>query len=229
MSPEAEDLRLGVARAARVLSALGLVTAYGHVSARAGTAMLITPAADLATVGGATVIEVPLTATALPPGAPAEAWAHLAVYRVRGDAGAIARAQPPGAFAAAAVTPALPVLHGQAAWLGASVPVHDSALLLRSAELAGRASSRLREGEALLLRGNGALTLGAITRDRGGPHVAAVRRLRRLPGRPVGRAGAAAVRRGDRVVAGGPERAAAAAVGAPEPPRRGRLRPRPSK
>ena len=160
MSPEAEDLRLGVARAARVLSALGLVTAYGHVSARAGTAMLITPAADLATVGGATVIEVPLTATALPPGAPAEAWAHLAVYRARGDAGAIARAQPPGAFAAAAVTPALPVLHGQAAWLGASVPVHDSALLLRSAELAGPASSRLREGEALLLRGNGALTLG---------------------------------------------------------------------
>lgn len=160
MSPEAEDLRPEVARAARVLSALGLVTAYGHVSARAGTAMLITPAADLATVGGAAVIEVPLTATALPPGAPAEAWAHLAVYRARGDAGAIARAQPPGAFAAAAVTSALPVLHGQAAWLGASVPVHDSALLLRSADLAGQASGSLREGEALLLRGNGALTVG---------------------------------------------------------------------
>jgi len=160
VSPEAEDLRPEVARAARVLSALGLVTAYGHVSARAGTAMLITPAADLATVGGAAVIEVPLTATALPPGAPAEAWAHLAVYRARGDAGAIARAQPPGAFAAAAVTSALPVLHGQAAWLGASVPVHDSALLLRSADLAGQASSSLREGEALLLRGNGALTVG---------------------------------------------------------------------
>jgi len=160
VSPEAEDLRPEVARAARVLSALGLVTAYGHVSARAGTAMLITPAADLATVGGAAVIEVPLTATALPPGAPAEAWAHLAVYRARGDAGAIARAQPPGAFAAAAVTSALPVLHGQAAWLGASVPVHDSALLLRSADLAGQASGSLREGEALLLRGNGALTVG---------------------------------------------------------------------
>jgi HCOMODA/2-hydroxy-3-carboxy-muconic semialdehyde decarboxylase len=160
VSPEAEDLRPEVARAARVLSALGLVTAYGHVSARAGTAMLITPAADLATVGGAAVIEVPLTATALPPGAPAEAWAHLAVYRARGDAGAIARAQPPGAFAVAAVISALPVLHGQAAWLGASVPVHDSALLLRSADLAGQASSSLREGEALLLRGNGALTVG---------------------------------------------------------------------
>jgi HCOMODA/2-hydroxy-3-carboxy-muconic semialdehyde decarboxylase len=151
-----------VAEAARVLSALGLVTAYGHVSARAGTAMLITPAADLATVTGSTLVEVPLTAAALPPGAPAEAWAHLALYRTRSDAGAIARAQPPAAFAAAAAAnAALLPLHGQAAWLGASVPVHDSALLLRSAELAGSAADRLPEGEALLLRGNGALTLGA--------------------------------------------------------------------
>ena len=143
-----------------VLSALGLVTAYGHVSARTGTAMLITPAADLATVTGSTLVEVPLSAAALPPGAPAEAWAHLALYRARSDAGAIARAQPPAAFAATAVAKSLLPLHGQAAWLGASVPVHDSALLLRSAELAGAAASRLPEGEALLLRGNGALTLG---------------------------------------------------------------------
>jgi HCOMODA/2-hydroxy-3-carboxy-muconic semialdehyde decarboxylase len=157
----AEDLRRDVAQAARVLAGLGLVTAYGHVSARAGAAMLITPAADLATVTGAAVVEVPLTAVALPPGAPAEAWAHLALYQARGDAAAIARAQPPGAFAAAAVTPALPALHGQAAWLGGSIPVHDSALLLRSADLAARAADRLPEGEALLLRGNGALTLGA--------------------------------------------------------------------
>jgi HCOMODA/2-hydroxy-3-carboxy-muconic semialdehyde decarboxylase len=161
-APEgADDLRREVARAGRVLSALGLVTAYGHVSARAGTAVLITPAADLATVTGSGVVEVPLSAAALPPGAPAEAWAHLALYRARPDAGAIARAQPPPAFAAAAVTTSLPAVHGQAAWLGASVPVHDSALLLRSADLADRAAGRLPEGEALLLRGNGALTLGA--------------------------------------------------------------------
>jgi HCOMODA/2-hydroxy-3-carboxy-muconic semialdehyde decarboxylase len=156
-APEDRD---EVAEAARVLSALGMVTAYGHVSARTGTAMLITPAADLASVTGPTLVEVPLAASALPPGAPAEAWAHLALYRARSDAGAIARAQPPATFAAAAVTEALRPLHGQAAWLGASVPVHDSALLLRSAELAGLAAARLPEGEALLLRGNGALTLG---------------------------------------------------------------------
>jgi len=151
-----------VAEAANVLARLGLVTAYGHVSARAGEAMLITPAADLAEVTASQVIEVPLIATPpLPAGVPAEAWAHLALYRARPDAAAIARAQPVSGFAAAATTTSLMPLHGQAAWLGESVPVHDSALLLRSPELAERAAFSLSRGEALLLRGNGAITLGA--------------------------------------------------------------------
>jgi HCOMODA/2-hydroxy-3-carboxy-muconic semialdehyde decarboxylase len=165
----ADGLREELAEAAHVLSALGLVTAYGHVSGRAGAVMLITPGADLGTVTADRIVTVPLDTGApepgapgaLPAGAPAEAWAHLALYRARPDAAAVARAQPPSAFAAAAGAKAVPALYGQAAWLGAAVPVHDSAGLLRSAELAGRAASRLPTGEALLLRGNGALTLGA--------------------------------------------------------------------
>jgi len=153
--------RRAVVEAAHVLSRLGLVTAYGHVSARAGASMLITPAADLATVTESTVVDVPLGASTLPTAAPAEAWAHLALYRARPDAGSIARAQPAGAVAASATTTSLAPLHGQAAWLGESIPVYDSAHLLRSAELAERAARSLPTGEALLLRGNGALTLGA--------------------------------------------------------------------
>ncbi|HZD68334.1 MAG TPA: class II aldolase/adducin family protein [Actinomycetes bacterium] len=153
--------REAVVEAAHVLSRLGLVTAYGHVSARAGASMLITPAADLATVTESSVVEVPLDASSLPTAAPAETWAHLALYRARPDTGSIARAQPASAVAAAATTTSMPALHGQAAWLGESVPVHDSAHLLRSADLAERAARSLPRGEALLLRGNGALTLGA--------------------------------------------------------------------
>ena len=159
-------LREEVAEAGNVLARLGLVTAYGHVSARAGESMLITPAADLACVTGSGVIEVPLAASTqpggtLPAGAPAEAWAHLALYRARPDAAAIARAQPASAFAVAATVSLLVPLHGQAAWLGESVPVYDDAALLRSPEQAERAAGCLPAGEALLLRGNGALTLGA--------------------------------------------------------------------
>jgi HCOMODA/2-hydroxy-3-carboxy-muconic semialdehyde decarboxylase len=174
-------IRTEVAEAGRVLSRLGLVTAYGHVSARAGDSMLITPAADLAGVTAAAVLEVPLSVAPGPPGAgdapgagdtpgaagllpvgvPAEAWIHLAVYRARPEVTAIARAQPASAFAAAATTTSLVPWHGQAAWLGESVPVHDSATLLRTPELAERAARRLGPGEALLLRGNGAVTVGA--------------------------------------------------------------------
>ena len=200
-----------VVRASRTLSALGLVTAFGHVSQRADSVMLITPAADLGSVTESALVEVDLSADRLPPGAPAEAWAHLAVYRARPDVAAVARAQPPAAFAAAAALagevrsgevrsaaalsgevrsggaasggplageaqasvrpsgpaapaadgPALPLLHGQACWLGERVPVHQDARLLRSAELAAAAVSVLRQSDALLLRGNGALTCGA--------------------------------------------------------------------
>jgi HCOMODA/2-hydroxy-3-carboxy-muconic semialdehyde decarboxylase len=169
-----EEIREEVAEAANVLSRLGLVTAFGHVSARvpasvpgpgsapAGDSMLITPAADLAGVTAADVLEVPLRAPGpLPAGVPAEAWVHLALYQARPDAAAIARAQPLSAYAASAAITSLAPLHGQAAWLGESVPVHDSAALLRSPELAERAARSLPTGEALLLRGNGALAVGA--------------------------------------------------------------------
>jgi HCOMODA/2-hydroxy-3-carboxy-muconic semialdehyde decarboxylase len=164
MTRDEAGLRDEVAEAAHVLARLGLVTAFGHVSARVGGAMLITPAADLAGVSADGLLRVPVEVDRLPAGAPAEAWAHLAVYRQRPDADAVARAQPPSAFAAAAVaaaTGAIRPLHGQAAWLGERVPVHDDARLLRSPALAAAAAASLPDGEALLLRGNGALTLGA--------------------------------------------------------------------
>jgi ribulose-5-phosphate 4-epimerase/fuculose-1-phosphate aldolase len=153
--------RRDVVEAAHVLARLGLVTAFGHASARTGSSMVITPAADLTTVTAPALVDVPLGVSALPGGVPAEAWAHLALYRARPDAAAIARAQPASTFAAAASCTSLPILHGQAAWLGESIPVHDNAKLLRTAELAERAARSLPAGEALLLRGNGALTLGA--------------------------------------------------------------------
>ncbi len=153
--------RGGLAAAARTLSRLGMVTAFGHVSARSDSSMLITPAVDLADVTEADLVEVALSSSTLPVGAPAEAWAHLALYRSRPDAQSVARAQPAAAFTASVATSDIPPLYGQAAWLGASVHVHDSAHLLRTAERAAAAAASMSVGEALLLRGNGALTLGA--------------------------------------------------------------------
>ena len=149
-----------VVEAAVALARLGLVTAYGHVSARTADGFVITPATDLALVDAQALVTVGADAAVLPAGAPAEAWAHRALYRARPDVRAIARAQPPATFAAAAAgAPVLP-MHGQAAWLGAAVPVHDDARLLRDPDRAAAAAAALPVGEALLLRGNGALTTG---------------------------------------------------------------------
>ncbi len=159
--PQPTGLPAAVAGAAHVVARLGLVTAFGHVSARDGDHMLITPAADLAGVTAADVVAVPLDADALPPAAPPESWLHLAVYRRRADVGAIVRGQPPSAFAVGAVTTALVPLHGQAAWLGRRVPVHPGTRLLRSREPAEAAAASLGDADALVLRGNGALAAGA--------------------------------------------------------------------
>ncbi|HEY3015112.1 MAG TPA: class II aldolase/adducin family protein [Nocardioides sp.] len=164
--PELVD---AVVEAARVLAALGLVDAFGHVSARDGDALLITPPVALDQVEGAELVLVPLKAADLPPGAPPETWLHLAIYRARPDVAAIARAQPEATLAVGACRTELAPLHGQAAWLGRRVPVHPVPRLLRTAELAAAAAATLGEADAMVLRGNGAVTTGT------GPGIAVAR------------------------------------------------------
>lgn len=154
------ELLDAVVEAARVLAALGLVDAFGHVSARAGDALLITPPTALDQAQGTELVLVPLDAADLPPGAPPETWLHLAVYRARPDVAAIARAQPEATLAVGADRTELAPLHGQAAWLGRRVPVHPVPRLLRTAELATAAAASLGEADAMVLRGNGAVTTG---------------------------------------------------------------------
>lgn len=161
-----------VTEAAHVLAALGLVTAFGHVSARLDTeCVVVRPPRPLGGVRAADLIRVQLDAAALPFGAPPETWAHLAVYAARPDVAAVVRAMPPSAFAAALLARdrALRPQHGQGAWLGNAIPVHGLPRLLRTPALADAAARTLGPASAVVLRGNGALTTGpspsvAVTR-----------------------------------------------------------------
>ncbi|WP_431970214.1 class II aldolase/adducin family protein, partial [Nocardia sp. bgisy134] len=150
-----------VADAARALAALGLVDAFGHVSARDVDHMVITPAADLATVAASDCLRVPLTATELPPGCPAEAWAHLALYQRYPATGAIARAQPAASLAVGMCTDRIAPTHGQACWLGDYIPVYPSALLVREADRGRRLAEAMGSADAMILRGNGAIAMGS--------------------------------------------------------------------
>lgn len=148
--------------AARSLAAAGLVTAFGHVSAREGDVCLITPPKPLGFLRPDEPLqEIPLTGDELPEGVPKEAWIHRAIYEARPDVRAICRAQPP--VATAVVSGGLPirVLHGQGAFLGREVPVYGDARLIRERE-AGEALARsLGDAEGVVMRGNGAVTVGA--------------------------------------------------------------------
>jgi ribulose-5-phosphate 4-epimerase/fuculose-1-phosphate aldolase len=149
--------------AGRALAAEGLVTAFGHISARAGSeSALITPSRPLGSLrDDEQLLELSLEAEELPPGVPGEAWIHWAIYRGRADANAVCRAQPPTATAFSVAATSIRALHGQGAFLGEVVPVHEDARLVRSKELGLQVAERLGGGSAVLLRGNGAVTVGA--------------------------------------------------------------------
>ena len=150
--------------AARSLAAAGLVTAFGHVSVRTGSrsGFRITPPKPLDTLRPDEPLqEVPLAGDELPDGVPKEAWIHRAIYETRPDVGAICRAQPPVATAIASAGVPMRVLHGHAAFLGWEVPVYGDARLIRERE-AGEALARSLGGAGgVVMRGNGAVTVGA--------------------------------------------------------------------
>jgi HCOMODA/2-hydroxy-3-carboxy-muconic semialdehyde decarboxylase len=140
--------------AARALARHGLVDAFGHVSARIGETFAMTAPEPLGTVDR--LVEIPVGADELPDDAPKEAWIHAGIYRVRPDVGGICRAHPTSVNAAESIR----ALHGQGAFVGATVPVHDDATLVRTRELGATVAATLGDGDAIVLRGNGAVTVG---------------------------------------------------------------------
>ncbi len=151
--------------AGHALSRTGLVTAFGHVSARtADGTLLITPPEPLGRLTpDSTWTELDPDAAALPAGVPREAWIHLAIARERSEVGAICRAQPPTATALASAGVPIVALHGQGAFLGPQVPVFDDAVLVRDEARGAALAARLADSPALVMRGNGAVTVGADT------------------------------------------------------------------
>ena len=148
-----------VLAAARVLAATGLVDAFGHVSARAGDRIVITPAVPLADVDR--VVAVDPDAGELPAGAPREAWIHLGIYGLRSDVAAIARAQPAAVTAVGVSRAPLRALHGQGALHGREVPSYDDARLVRDRDRGFAVARALGAAPALILHGNGAVTVGS--------------------------------------------------------------------
>ncbi|MFK7967163.1 MAG: class II aldolase/adducin family protein [Burkholderiaceae bacterium] len=160
--PAQADRAKQMATASHVLARQALVTAFGHVSVRAGANnFVITPPVALGSVTNTTeLITVEIDANVLPQGAPGETWIHVAIYRARPDVRSVVRAQPPSSHPASVASAALYPIHGQGAWLGRVLPVHEDAKLVRSGEAGHAVAQALGDARAVLLRGNGAVTVG---------------------------------------------------------------------
>lgn len=148
-------------KAGQVLFGEDLVTAFGHVSVRDADRLIITPPTPLGDLDPNACRELDLNASELARGIPQEAWLHLAIYRARPDVGAICRAQPEVATALGSTDRPIVPLHGQGAFCGPEVPVFREAQLVRDRERGERLAAALGESTALIMCGNGAVTVAS--------------------------------------------------------------------
>jgi HCOMODA/2-hydroxy-3-carboxy-muconic semialdehyde decarboxylase len=161
-APAPADAASCVRVAARALARSGLVHAYGHCSARIDAhSFLVSPAKPLALVEVNDHPAVVGTAGTLPPGALPEVILHQSIYRHRSDVGGIARFQSPHVMALSALGRTPRALHGFGAYFAPFPPLHSDPRLIRDEAKATALTELLGNARAIVMRGNGAVTVGA--------------------------------------------------------------------
>jgi ribulose-5-phosphate 4-epimerase/fuculose-1-phosphate aldolase len=181
-TPSNAHLRKTIIEACRILDHNRLVHGYGHVSARCadGKTILITPRKALLLVRSPReIVEIDLEGNvvgARSPKAgkkgipsqsvpPVEFYLHMEIYRARPEVKAICRTHGVFALTLSVLGRKLGCVHELAVRVGREVPLYDSAELIATAEEGRRAAQTLGQGRALLLRGNGAVIVGASVEE----------------------------------------------------------------
>jgi len=163
MTQATDDPRKDIATLARAFSRLHYVHAFGHVSLRLKDSLLITPTRPpLAVQSAADVMEVDWKGNARTgdvAARPIEVFLHIGIYAARADVRAICRTHAPHASTWPANGKAPGIQHGFGGIVG-RVATSEICDLIHTEELGAQAAERLGEADALLLRGNGVLTVG---------------------------------------------------------------------
>jgi HCOMODA/2-hydroxy-3-carboxy-muconic semialdehyde decarboxylase len=148
--------------AARALSRAGLVHAYGHCSVRVDEhRFIVTPPKPLGLVGPAdppvpVPLEGPLPREALP-----EVLAHQCIYRRRADVQGIVRFQSPALTTLSTLGRTPRARHGFGAYFAPAAPLHGNPRLVRDLPAAEALAATLGNARAIVMRGNGAITVGS--------------------------------------------------------------------
>jgi ribulose-5-phosphate 4-epimerase/fuculose-1-phosphate aldolase len=162
-----DALREDVATANRIAHAAGLVTAFGHVSARVpGTdRFLIPPRTSPLLADPAHLLMMDLDGRVLEgEGLPnSEVWIHARIYAARPDVGGVAHVHSPACVVLGQIGAAARPLHNSGAVPG-ETPLYERVGLIRSRELGDEVAAALGPHRAMLLRGHGANVAGADVR-----------------------------------------------------------------
>jgi HCOMODA/2-hydroxy-3-carboxy-muconic semialdehyde decarboxylase len=151
-----------VRKAARALARAGLSTAFGHCSVRlTADSFLVCRAGALSTIqAGETGSVVPIEGP-LPAGVLGEVRVHQQIYARRSSVGAICRFISPQVSAVSALGRAPRIRHGFGAMFAPEVRYWGDIRLMRDDSVAATVAEAMEDSPAIVLRGNGAVTVGA--------------------------------------------------------------------
>lgn len=140
----------------------GLVHAYGHCSLRIDSErFIVSPPKPLGLIGtGDSPVAVSTTGP-LPPDALPEVLVHQYIYCRRGEVGGIARFQSPNLTALSALGLTPRALHGFGAYFAPCPPLYPNPRLVRDPASAAALAEQLGPARGIVMRGNGAVTVGA--------------------------------------------------------------------
>jgi len=157
-------LRRDLITACRILSSEGLVHGFGHVSARIPDSdlFLLTPRVSLALVKEKDLLVFNLKGEIvqgkLPP--PFEAPLHTAIFNARAEVQAIARFHARRANYFSVTDRKIEPVHNHGSFFSGGVPIFPKTNLISTKKLAEEVAAALGKKPAILLRGNGQVTVG---------------------------------------------------------------------
>lgn len=157
-----QQIQLQVRLAARALARANLVHAYGHCSQRLDEMSFLVcsprPMGLIAT--GEEGTRVPVKGL-LPEGVLGEVRIHQQIYAARPDVGAVCRTMPGSVMALSALGLTPRLRHGMGCYFHAGIPLWNDVQLVRTEEQALGVSQLLGQSAAVVMRGNGAVVVGA--------------------------------------------------------------------
>lgn len=159
-----KQLKQDMVSACRILAQQKLVEGFGHISARIAGAdhFLITPRIGLALVKEADILTMDLTGAVVAGAQPApfEVWLHAAIMKAKPRVTAITRIHARAANIFSVCDRQLEPVHNHGSFFSGGVPVFFKPDLISNETLGAEVAEALGDRPAILLRGNGQITVG---------------------------------------------------------------------